>query len=94
MIAQLFIDGQWRDGSTAESFPVMDPATGDVIARFPAATSDDCLAAVAAAVGISPNSTTSCTTIFRTLPFTRRFTTAARCRGRMATVRLLIRRER
>ncbi|KAA9150033.1 NAD-dependent succinate-semialdehyde dehydrogenase [Microbacterium lushaniae] len=53
-IAQLFIDGRWCDSSTGETFPVADPATGQVIARFPAATSADCRAAVAAAEAALP----------------------------------------
>ena len=47
--ARLFIDGQWRDGGDAGDFPVLDPATGETIARFPAATASDCEAAVRAA---------------------------------------------
>ncbi|MEV1128759.1 NAD-dependent succinate-semialdehyde dehydrogenase [Agromyces sp. NPDC049794] len=53
-IARLFIDGEWRNGSAGETFPVTDPATGEVIARFPAATSEDCLAAVTAAASAFP----------------------------------------
>lgn len=53
-IAQLFIDGRWRDGASGDTFPVIDPASGDVIARFPAATSDDCSDAVAAAEAAFP----------------------------------------
>lgn len=54
-IAQLFIDGRWRDAASGETFPVIDPASGDVIARFPAATSDDCSDAVAAAEAAFPS---------------------------------------
>lgn len=49
MIAQLHIDGLWRDGSAGDTLPVIDPATGEVIERFAAATSDDCMDAVTAA---------------------------------------------
>jgi succinate-semialdehyde dehydrogenase/glutarate-semialdehyde dehydrogenase len=52
--AQLFIDGEWRDGASGETFPVIDPATGDVIARFPAAAAEDCTAAVEAASAAFP----------------------------------------
>ncbi|GGO65059.1 NAD-dependent succinate-semialdehyde dehydrogenase [Microbacterium nanhaiense] len=44
---QLYIDGAWRDGDG--DFAVADPATGQEIARFAAASEDDCVAAVAAA---------------------------------------------
>lgn len=52
--ARLFIDGQWRDSSTGEDFPVIDPATGETISSFPAATADDCAAAVDAAAAAFP----------------------------------------
>nr|WP_274637322.1 NAD-dependent succinate-semialdehyde dehydrogenase [Microbacterium bovistercoris] len=47
--AQLFIDGRWTDGAAGEDFPVVDPATGETLARFSAATAEDCDAAVRAA---------------------------------------------
>ncbi|WP_439593455.1 NAD-dependent succinate-semialdehyde dehydrogenase [Microbacterium sp.] len=46
---QLYFGGQWRDGSTGESKPVTDPATGDEIARVAVATADDVVAAIEAA---------------------------------------------
>lgn len=49
----LFIDGRWKDGADGAGFPVVDPATGETIARFAAATADDCDAAVRAAEGAS-----------------------------------------
>jgi len=49
LIADLFIDGEWRPGAEGERFDVVDPSDGSVIARFAAATEADCLAAVGAA---------------------------------------------
>ena len=46
---QLYIDGQWRAGSTTESLPVHDPATGAVIGRVALARQADLDAALAAA---------------------------------------------
>ena len=46
---RLFIDGEWRDGGDGAEFPVIDPATGETIASFAAATTEDCDAAVRAA---------------------------------------------
>ncbi len=53
--AQLFIDGEWRGGASGDTFPVIDPANGEVIAQFPAATSADCTAAVEAAAAAFPS---------------------------------------
>jgi len=47
--AQMFIGGGWVDGSGDESQPVLNPATGEVIAEVPKATADDVNRAVAAA---------------------------------------------
>ena len=47
--AQMFIGGEWVDGSGDESQPVWNPATGEVIAEVPKATADDVHRAVAAA---------------------------------------------
>ncbi|MHA3724120.1 NAD-dependent succinate-semialdehyde dehydrogenase [Leucobacter sp. HY1910] len=47
--SQLYIDGVWRAGSDARSFPVIDPYDGSEIAQFAAATLDDAMAAVNAA---------------------------------------------
>jgi betaine-aldehyde dehydrogenase len=47
--AQMFIGGEWVDGSGDESQPVWNPATGEVIAEVPKATADDVNRAVAAA---------------------------------------------
>ncbi|GEN79802.1 aldehyde dehydrogenase family protein [Actinotalea fermentans] len=49
LIADLFIDGEWRAGSGGDRFDVVDPADLSVIARFAVATEADCLAAVDAA---------------------------------------------
>lgn len=49
VIADLFIDGSWRAGSTGSRFPVTDPADGSTVAEFAIASEDDCLAAVDAA---------------------------------------------
>jgi betaine-aldehyde dehydrogenase len=48
--AQMFIGGEWVDGSGDESQPVWNPATGEVIAEVPKATADDVNRAVAAAI--------------------------------------------
>lgn len=45
---QLFIDGEWLAGN-AEPTPVLDPATGNVVARMAAADEADVLRAVSAA---------------------------------------------
>ncbi len=47
---QLFIDGEWRDGSGGATFAVEDPATGDVLAQVADATAEDARAALDAAV--------------------------------------------
>lgn len=46
---QLYIDGEWRAASTAATFPVLDPATGEVIAHVADASPEDGRAALAAA---------------------------------------------
>ncbi|KQV06405.1 NAD-dependent succinate-semialdehyde dehydrogenase [Leifsonia sp. Root112D2] len=48
-IADLFIDGEWRAGSSGERFDVIDPSDLSVIARFAVASEADCMAAVDAA---------------------------------------------
>lgn len=48
-IADLFIDGAWRAGSSNERFDVVDPSDLSVIERFAVATEADCMAAVDAA---------------------------------------------
>ena len=55
LIAALFVDGEWREGSEGETFPVIDPANGEAIAQFPAATAADCNAAVGAAAAACPS---------------------------------------
>lgn len=49
MQTQLFIDGEWRDGSTGATVAVVNPATGERIADVAAATTDDATAACEAA---------------------------------------------
>ena len=46
---RMFIDGQWQDASNGETFAVYDPASAEVIARVPLATSADVDRAVRAA---------------------------------------------
>jgi succinate-semialdehyde dehydrogenase/glutarate-semialdehyde dehydrogenase len=49
---KLFIAGQWRDGSGGDTLPVLNPATGQTIAKLPVANRadlDEALAAVDAA---------------------------------------------
>jgi succinate-semialdehyde dehydrogenase / glutarate-semialdehyde dehydrogenase len=47
---QLYIGGEWRDGSEGGTIAVEDPATGEVIAEVADATPDDAVAALDAAV--------------------------------------------
>lgn len=53
-ITRLFIDGEWRDGRGGGTFPVIDPATGEIIADFAIATENDCDDAVRAAEAAFP----------------------------------------
>ncbi|MCO4239232.1 NAD-dependent succinate-semialdehyde dehydrogenase [Pseudarthrobacter sp. MDT3-28] len=53
-IADLFIGGQWTPGATGGRFPVIDPATGGLIASFAIADESDCDAAVEAAAKAFP----------------------------------------
>lgn len=46
---RLLIDGTWRDGSTGETFEVVNPATGQVITSVASATREDAVDALAAA---------------------------------------------
>jgi 1-pyrroline dehydrogenase len=46
---QMFIGGEWVDGSAEEGLPIVNPATGDVIAETPRATEKDVDRAVQAA---------------------------------------------
>lgn len=46
---QLLINGAWRDGSTAETFAVQNPATGETLTHVASATSEDAIAALDAA---------------------------------------------
>lgn len=46
---QLFIDGKWRDSSSGETFPAVNPFNQETWARIPEATPADVQAAVAAA---------------------------------------------
>ncbi|WP_327004736.1 NAD-dependent succinate-semialdehyde dehydrogenase [Dactylosporangium sp. NBC_01737] len=49
MHADLFIDGRWRPGSDGRRFDVVDPADLSTVARFAAASGQDCMDAVDAA---------------------------------------------
>ncbi len=46
---QLYIDGQWRAGSSGRSLPVRNPATGEVLAQLACADLDDLAQAADAA---------------------------------------------
>jgi succinate-semialdehyde dehydrogenase/glutarate-semialdehyde dehydrogenase len=48
------VDGEWCSGSGGETFPVLDPADGSVIADFAIASPEDCLRAVTAASVAQP----------------------------------------
>ncbi|MCQ6507931.1 aldehyde dehydrogenase family protein, partial [Vibrio parahaemolyticus] len=45
----LFINGSWRTGEGRDTFPVLNPATGETIAQLPMATETDLEEALAAA---------------------------------------------
>jgi len=45
----LLIGGKWRPASDGATFPVVDPATGDVLAQVSSASEADALDALAAA---------------------------------------------
>ncbi|MFT5530187.1 MAG: succinate-semialdehyde dehydrogenase/glutarate-semialdehyde dehydrogenase [Candidatus Poriferisodalaceae bacterium] len=49
MKTELFIGGEWRDGSDAERISVLNPATGTEITTVAAGTPEDATAAVEAA---------------------------------------------
>ena len=49
---QLFLNGEWRDASDGATFDVVDPATGEVIAKVADATADDVRAMVDAAAAV------------------------------------------
>jgi betaine-aldehyde dehydrogenase len=46
---QMFIGGEWVDAGTGETQPILNPATGEVIAEVPNATAEDVQRAVQAA---------------------------------------------
>src|SRR5215472_13955928 len=46
---QVFIDGEWRDASSGETFPSINPSNGEVIAEIAKGTREDTQAAIAAA---------------------------------------------
>jgi succinate-semialdehyde dehydrogenase/glutarate-semialdehyde dehydrogenase len=46
---KLLIDGEWVDSAEGESFAVIDPATGEIVARAQAASPEDASRAVSAA---------------------------------------------
>ncbi len=41
MTYQMFVNGEWKDSSSGENIPVLNPATGLSIAEVPSATDDD-----------------------------------------------------
>lgn len=47
--SQLYVGGQWRDGATGESLPVINPATGATIGQVACAARSDLEQAIAAA---------------------------------------------
>jgi succinate-semialdehyde dehydrogenase/glutarate-semialdehyde dehydrogenase len=49
---QLFIGGEWRDVRAGGTFPVEDPATGEVLCAVADAQPDDARAALDAAVAV------------------------------------------
>ena len=49
---QLFLNGEWTDASDGATFDVVDPATGEVIAKVADATADDVRAMVDAAAAV------------------------------------------
>jgi succinate-semialdehyde dehydrogenase/glutarate-semialdehyde dehydrogenase len=49
---QLYIGGEWRDATGGGTFPVEDPATGEVLCEVADATPDDARAALDAAAGV------------------------------------------
>jgi succinate-semialdehyde dehydrogenase/glutarate-semialdehyde dehydrogenase len=54
MIDALFIDGQWRAAASKSTFPVTNPATGELLAEVSDASVDDVRAAIAAAKAALP----------------------------------------
>lgn len=48
----LFIAGEWRDSHSGATFPVLDPATGEVLARVADASPEDGAAALDAAAAV------------------------------------------
>ena len=50
-----FIGGQWVDSASGETMNVINPATGDVIARVPRCSAEDVDRAVAAANEVLPD---------------------------------------
>ena len=51
---QQFIGGEWSDAAGGDTFDDLDPFTGDVVARIPAAGRDDARRAVEAAAAAFP----------------------------------------
>jgi succinate-semialdehyde dehydrogenase / glutarate-semialdehyde dehydrogenase len=54
VIDALFIDGQWRPAGSKSTFPVTNPATGELLAEVSDASVDDVRAAIAAADAAFP----------------------------------------
>jgi succinate-semialdehyde dehydrogenase/glutarate-semialdehyde dehydrogenase len=49
---QLFLNGEWRDASDGATFDVINPATGEVVAKVSDATADDVRAMIDAAAAV------------------------------------------
>ena len=52
--SQAYVDGRWVDADSGETFPVVDPATGDEIARVPRMGADETRRAIEAAARALP----------------------------------------
>ncbi|MCE2530615.1 MAG: aldehyde dehydrogenase family protein [Acidimicrobiia bacterium] len=51
---RLYIDGDWRESSDSNEFPVLDPATEEVLTHVSSASPEDAIAAVATAHEAGP----------------------------------------
>lgn len=59
---QMYVNGEWVDSKSNKIFPVIDPATEEVIAQVPDANADDVNRAVAAAKAAFESGTWASTT--------------------------------
>ncbi len=51
----LYIDGEWRDSLSGQTFQTTNPATGEILATFPKGTGEDVHKAIEAAEKAWPN---------------------------------------